>query len=379
VNDIDYNAKGQRTLIEYGNRVTTSYDYDPETFRLTQLQTMRSGTALQDLRYTYDPVGNITHIQDDADIQNTVYFRNQRVEPSSDYTYDALYRLIEATGREHLGQNGNGNLLSPVQPGATDDPRVGLLHPGDGNAMGNYTEQYDYDEVGNILRMIHAATSGGWTRRYAYADDSNRVLSTSLPGDEPLGDYSATYDHDLHGNMTQMPHLPVMAWDFKDQLRVTQQQVVSNGVGERTYYVYDAARQRVRKVTERAPQNGSAPRKKEERIYLGGFEVYREYNGNGTTVTLERETLQIMDSPSRTEGGNEQRITLVETKTIDDRSPISNPQSLIRYQFGNHLGSTNLELDDHHFLRGVFPLRQHIVSGCKERSGSQPQTLPIYR
>ncbi len=61
------------------------------------------GVSLQDLQYFYDPVGNITHIQDDADIQNVVYFKNKRVEPSADYIYDAIYRLIEATGREQLG------------------------------------------------------------------------------------------------------------------------------------------------------------------------------------------------------------------------------------------------------------------------------------
>ena len=38
---------------------------------------------LQDLHYTYDPMGNITHIQDDA--QQTIYFRNQVVEPHNDY------------------------------------------------------------------------------------------------------------------------------------------------------------------------------------------------------------------------------------------------------------------------------------------------------
>ena len=56
---------------------------------------------LQDLSYTYDPAGNITHVGDDA--QQTIFFRNRRVEPSNDYLYDATYRLIEATGREHLG------------------------------------------------------------------------------------------------------------------------------------------------------------------------------------------------------------------------------------------------------------------------------------
>ena len=75
-----------------------------------------------------------------------------------------------------------------------------------------------------------------------------------------------------------------------------------------------------------------------ERIYLGGFEVYREFGGDGSTVELERETLHVMDG--------QQRIALVETKTRESQSPIPNPQPLIRYQFGNHLGSVGLELDD---------------------------------
>jgi RHS repeat-associated protein len=72
-----------------------------------------------------------------------------------------------------------------------------------------------------------------------------------------------------------------------------------------------------------------------ERFYLGGFEIFREYAGNGSTVTLERETLHIMD--------DKQRIALVETRT---RGSDGSPGQLSRYQFGNHLGSTSLELDD---------------------------------
>src|SRR5262249_22563318 len=86
--------------------------------------------------------------------------------------------------------------------------------------------------------------------------------------------------------------------------------------------------QRVRKVTAR--QTGT---RKNERIYLGGFEVYREYGGDGTAVSLERETLHVMD--------DKQRIALVETRTDTPA-----PEQLIRYQFGNHLGSASLELDD---------------------------------
>jgi RHS repeat-associated protein len=98
---------------------------------------------------------------------------------------------------------------------------------------------------------------------------------------------------------------------------------------EEIYYVYDAAGQRVRKVVEKN-NNGTLI---EERIYLGGFEIFRRSNGSG--IKLERETLHIMD--------DQQRIALVETRTKGDDD---SPEQLVRYQFGNHLGSSSLELDE---------------------------------
>ena len=115
-----------------------------------------------------------------------------------------------------------------------------------------------------------------------------------------------------------MPHLPLMQWDYRDQLQATAQQVVNNGgTPETTWYVYDAGGQRVRKVTERQAAAGQTPTRMDERIYLGGFEIYREYENDGDTVTLERETLHIMD--------DQQRIALVETRTQgNDRHHRSN-------------------------------------------------------
>ena len=50
--------------------------------------------------------------------------------------------------------------------------------------------------------------------------------------------------------MTSMPHLPALEWDFKDQLMPRSAGREQRRTGEKTYYVYDAAGQRVRKVTE---------------------------------------------------------------------------------------------------------------------------------
>lgn len=332
VRNIDYNAKGQRTRIDYnraGAPLMTTYAYDPDTSRLTRLLTVRPNHAdaakrtLQDLRYTFDPSGNITHIQDDA--QQPIFFRNKRVEPSNEYTYDALYRLTEARGREHLGQ-----AAAPTSPDAANTFHINLAHPGDGNAMGRYVETFVYDATGNFKSVKHDRTDlvlTGWTRSYAYdepsliepAKSSNRLSRTTVGGSSAS---TEPYTYDLHGNMIAMPHLPVMTWDFADQL--TQVDLLGGGTG---YYVYDTAGQRVRKVIERL---GALV---EERVFLGGYEVYRKRLGAATVV--ERQTLHVMD--------DQQRIALVETRTQGDDG---SPMQLIRYQFGNHLGSTSLELDD---------------------------------
>src|SRR5260370_7012532 len=350
----DSDAKGQRILIVFGNAATeTDYKYDPVTFRLTNLTTTRPGAALneqilQNLSYTYDPVGNITHIQDGADIQDVVFFRNVRVEPSADYTYDAIYRLIEASGREQLGLGGDGAPLAPAPTNYNDVPRVHLLHPGDGKAMGTYTEQYQYDAVGNLLQLIHQGANPanpGWTRSYTYGEASSlegTKTSTGLGSTAVRGSkrFNEPYTYALHGSVTSMPQLQGMRWDFKDELLVTVRQAVNGNDGdgqkhrgEQTYYVYDAAGQRVRKAIE-----SGAGTKIKERFYLGGFELYREYDAAGG-ATLERESLHVMD--------DKRRVALVETKTVDTSvPPRSLPLPTTPYHFNNHLGTASLELDE---------------------------------
>lgn len=328
VEDIDYDTKGQRIRIRYGNGVTTRYDYDLSTFRLTRLFSTRNNGSevLQDLKYYYDPVGNITDMQDDA--QQTIFFANTMVEPHSSYTYDPLYRLLLAEGREQIGQSNN-----PADPKHNYIVDSGV-NPNDGQAMRRYTQEYEYDKLGNILRVSHHAgngnTANAWVKDYIYelyplqlGKYTNRLTQTTLLG----GTYS--YTHDVHGNMATMPHLPQMLWDFADQLKE-----VDLGGGGREYYTYTIAGGkdfgvRNRKVTEKA--GGKIC----DRIYIADFEIYRE----GTIpdgVELERETLHIQDDKGR--------IALVDTLTMENGS--STADESIRYQLSNHLGSSVLELDD---------------------------------
>ena len=343
VANIDYNAKGQRELIEYGNGAKTDYTYDPQTFRLTDFVTRRDAASfpndcpqppnppcgVQNLHYVYDPVGNITSIRDDA--QRTIFFDNAKVEPSANYTYDAIYRLIAAAGREHQGQ------LAQPQTTWDDTPRMNQPLPTDGQAIRNYSESYAYDAVGNFAHLVHQAANGNWTRTYTYNEPSliepgqqhsNRLTSAAVGASTDL------YQYDAHGNVTRMPHLTLMQWDHRNQLQATSKQAVNSGTPETTYYVYDFTGQRVRKATESA---GGVLLK--ERIYVAGFEIYREYEADGTTVSLERQTLHVMD--------DKRRLAMVETKTVDSSVlQASLPITLTRYQLDNHLGSAVLELDD---------------------------------
>jgi RHS repeat-associated protein len=343
----DYNARGQRIAATLANQTVSTYAYDPQTFRLTNLVTNRPNSFaanqqnVQNLFYYYDPVGDITRFRDTADTQDVIYFNNQRVDPTADYTYDPTYRLLQASGREHLGQNG-GALNAPNQITNDDTFRVGLPQPGDGKAMGTYTETYSYDPAGNIVAMAHAVGSGGWTRRYTYAEPSqivaaetgNRLSTTSLPGDPVAGPFTATYGYDAHGNMTRMPHLPALSWDEENRLRSTTRQVVNAGTPVTTFYTYDADGQRVCKATN-GQSAGPAGVLQSERIYLGAVEVYREFAADGTGPTLQRETLHVME-----EG---RRAAMVETRTVGADAGLA---QLIRFQFTNLLGSALLELDD---------------------------------
>lgn len=103
----------------------------------------------------------------------------------------------------------------------------------------------------------------------------------------------------------------------------------------------------------------------EERIYLGGFELFRRHGGpiGANTATLERETLHVMD--------DKQRIALVETRALDTAGNDQAPRRLIRYQFGNHLGSSSLELDEQ---AHIISYEEYAPYGSSSYQGVRIQT-----
>ncbi|MEK6697724.1 MAG: SpvB/TcaC N-terminal domain-containing protein [Nitrospirota bacterium] len=322
IKDIDYNEKGQRNKIIYGNDVITKFYYDKETFRLKRLETKRQNNdPLQDWYYTFDPAGNITHIED-KNIP-VVFFDNQKITGVSTYIYDALYRLVEATGREN-----DAALIFDGKDNLNDAPFIHQLNPGDPMAVRNYTQNFRYDAVGNILQMQHQAAGNNWTRDYDYQAANNRLISAQI------GANTYNYPHHAqHGYMTAMPHLEDMGWNFKEELiKTIRQKRIDGGTPETTYYQYDGQGQRIRKITENQADAGDTPTKKEERIYIASYELYKKYSG--ADAGLKRISLSLMDK--------QHRFVMIETRNdVDDGTE----RHLVRYQLHNHLGSASLELD----------------------------------
>ena len=326
VSNIDYDPLGRRTSIVLGNGVVTTYAYDPDSRRLTNLTSQRSGggTILQDLGYTYDAAGSIVAITDGA--QQTTYFDNAVVSPDRLFEYDPRHRLVRAEGRCHPGQ----------QPTSSLPPERSIPHPNDSTTLQAYIQTYDYDAVGNIMEM--AQTRGGsvaWRRRYQYALDSNRLSSTSASMAEPdqpdyvdpsTGPrYVDTYEHDAHGSMTAMPGLNSMGWDADDRLVE-----VDLGGGGNAYYSYDATGQRIRKTIRR--QSGTEI---VERLYLDGWEVYRRSLSGSLDEAIE--TLHVID--------DETRVCLVEIEVVTGGVTVSTHAPLLRYQLQDHLGTCMVEVE----------------------------------
>ncbi|MEK7763142.1 MAG: RHS repeat-associated core domain-containing protein, partial [Nitrospirota bacterium] len=155
-----------------------------------------------------------------------------------------------------------------------------------------------------------------------------------------------TYGYDIHGNMLNLANVAPgqhLQWDHRDMIKSLD--LVGGGI---THYQYDSGKQRTRKYLKRAVTNPDGSKRwvrHWERIYLGGHELYRRYNGNGTTVVEEIESHHLFEG--------EQHVLLVDD--VITASGMANPrpdglsvqaQTLFRYQYGNHLGSACLELDD---------------------------------
>ncbi|MDP9657870.1 UNVERIFIED_ORG: insecticidal toxin complex protein TccC [Pseudomonas putida] len=306
----DYNAAGQLLTQVAGNKVTSVASYQPENGRLECLTaTTSTRRRLQETRYEYDPVGNILRLMDHT--QADSYFDNQRVTGENTYSYDSLYQLSSARGRETAGA-GQTPLL----------PELNIPSPIDPARLLNYSEHYDYDPGGNRTLLRHESDKNPF-RRQMYVDlQSNRALPWNEGEDVP--DFSRHFD--ANGNLQYLASgAQPMTWDARNQLQSVINVQRSTGINDGEWYRYGAAGERVVKFSTRQARTVAHH---EVVHYLPGLEV---------RTADEREELEVIQV--QLARGSVRCLHWLKGPP----DGIDNDQ--LRYSIDDHLGSSCLELD----------------------------------
>ncbi|MEW5926790.1 MAG: SpvB/TcaC N-terminal domain-containing protein [Gemmatimonadota bacterium] len=328
---VAYDAGGRRTLVAYGNGVMTRRAYDPATFRLARVRSERfrraDGAAgpvfrptdparpLQDTVYRYDLVGNPLEIGDRAP-GSGLPAAPDRLDRA--FAYDALYRLLSATGRE---------CGAPAPSAPWDDaPRCQ-----DPTATRAYAEEYAYDAVGNLLRLAHRTASGSWAREHALAPGSNRLATVTS------GAWTHAYEHDAVGNLVREDEARWMEWDHADRMRTfrVQTRTVGGDGAVRwdqptvyTHHLYDAGGQRVARLVRRRAAGS------ELTVYVDGvFEHHVKIpGGRSPQPRPENFTVHLMD-------GEHRFATVRVGPAFEDETA---PEHPVKFHLADHLGSGHL-------------------------------------
>ena len=217
IDSIRYNEFEKRDAVYYGNGASIFYKYDI----LQRLSNIHSRTnfnePLQNITYTYDSVGNITNILNDAGVLANGLGGQYEYQ----YQYDRLYRLGSSYGEWHGGPGMdyelhmdytlNGRIASKSLVGATyiQDPYASTFIPFhyDNHYHYNNTSQpntlshidngpyqyFEWDTKGNMV--FHHNDQTGFDRRLCW-DEENRLQGVLD------NQYLSLYQYDANGERT---------------------------------------------------------------------------------------------------------------------------------------------------------------------------------
>ncbi|MCC2630435.1 MAG: hypothetical protein K0S38_244, partial [Candidatus Paceibacter sp.] len=187
VTDIDYSPLGQVTYTQDQNNVSTTNTYDQnELYRLKNKHSVNNaGVDLQDLTYSYDPVGNISQVVDVSDTN---------AAKTTTYIYDDLHRLTSAS----TANAANGQ---------------------------NYTQTYSYNAIGNFISKSDIGT-------YLYTGNTG---TSRVNPHAPTSIGSTDYTYDNNGNLISTSLGIQNVWDYRNLLKQS-----ADGVST-SVYAYDHA------------------------------------------------------------------------------------------------------------------------------------------
>lgn len=270
------NARGQRTLVAYGNGIVEASAHDPLTGRLCRQWSGPAtphrgpapswvpagpGAQLRDTAYARDLIGNTVAVHERAPGAGTGVTPNAL---DRRMTYDADYQLLASSGRE----------CDVPPPGRPWSAGPGCV---DRTKSRDYHETYQYDPAGNLIKLTHRATGGGFTRTAVLEPGSNRLSRVDF------GAARFDYTYDEAGNMTGETTSRRFEWDHAGRLRGYRTQAGTGPASEQVSYLYDSSGRRVKRLVRE--QGGAV----ESTVTIDdGFELHRR----GAVVSA---TVHIMD------------------------------------------------------------------------------------
>jgi RHS repeat-associated protein len=252
VSKIGYDKFEQRTYLKYCNGAETFYTYDPQRRRLQNLTVNSGGNTIMDNAYTYDAVSNVLSVVNGASVPQRGKAGGQMAHA---YTYDALYRLVGATG----------------------------TYTGADNKTASYTLAMGYDNMHRITSKRQILTqnnvqfdgtlNAGYDLSYTYGTDTGKKFQLAnvkdinyrteeTPSESENVNNNHAYEYDANGNLVYVNTSRTkkdgvsdektterkLKWDEENRL------LASDDNGFVTNYWYDADGERTVKTSGESDQ-----------------------------------------------------------------------------------------------------------------------------
>ena len=252
VSKIGYDKFEQRTYLKYCNGAETFYTYDPQRRRLQNLTVNSGGNTIMDNAYTYDAVSNVLSVVNGASVPQSGKAGGQMTHT---YTYDALYRLVSATG----------------------------TYTGADNKTASYTLAMGYDNMHRITSkrqiltqnnvQFNGTLNAGYDLSYTYGTDTGKKFQLAnvkdvnyrteeTPSESENVNNSHAYEYDANGNLVYVNTSRTkkdgiadekaaerkLKWDEENRL------LASDDNGFVTNYWYDADGERTVKTSGESDQ-----------------------------------------------------------------------------------------------------------------------------
>ena len=319
---VTWSAAGQVLTESAGNGVTTTYGYDPQNQWLSTITAQRAdNTTLQSLIYGYDFTGNVISLGDGT--VTTGYYRNQATNGTRQFTYDALYQLLSATGRENANNTGIQYSSLPVLA--------------DGSQYVNYTRSYHYDDSGNLSTLTHTGAAS-FTRTMTTESTSNRSVQQNDGGPQTPDEVADWFD--ANGNLLTLQASASgtdgLVWDGSNNLQSVTLVSRSSGDNDREIYQYSGS-QRVRKQTRTLLNGDTGLWDVDEVRYLPGLELRKSWQETAEGDSASSEELHVITGQAGRAG-----IRILHWE-IGKPDGIENNQ--VRWSVDDNIGSLSLELD----------------------------------